>query len=362
MEPFLYAHQNREKIIWMSQNTNTLATTPAIQEAIHDAVRRREYALYPYKNGLFGLPEALREDVGTPDYDVLMSNGGIEALYMITRTLLRRGNEVIASDPSFLPIHHQISLCYAKTIEMPIYSDPWKMTPERVNEAITKKTKMILLIDPINPLGTAYTGDEVKAISEIARDNDLYLLDDITYRDFSDDHHVTSDHYPEKSILVYSFSKNCGLAGMRIGAALAEPGLMEEIKKYNVNPLSVNILAQRAALAALHTKVQWMSDIVEISRRNQATIKDAVDAIPGAFLPVYPSYTNMFIIDIGNTGADPEKVQEKLLLEHGIFLRAGNYVSKRFGDRFIRASFSVPEDECRRFSQALPQVMSELSG
>jgi aspartate/methionine/tyrosine aminotransferase len=236
------------------------------------------------------------------------------------------------------------------------------MTPEWVNEAITKKTKMILLIDPINPLGTAYTGDEVKAISEIARDNDLYILDDITYRDFSDDHHVTSEYYPEKSILIYSFSKNCGLAGMRIGAALAEPGLMKDIKRYNVNPLSVNILAQRAALAALQTKDQWMSSIVEISRRNQAMIKDAVERIPGAFLPVYPSYTNMFIIDIGDTGADPEKIQEKLLLEHDIFLRAGNYVSKRFGDRFIRASFSLPEDECRRFAQALPQVMSELSG
>lgn len=362
MDPFLYAHQNRDKIIWMSQNTNTLLTTPAIQEALNEAVRRREYALYPYKNGLFGLPEAIKKELGAPDYGVLMANGGIEALYVITRALLRQGDEVVASDPSFLPIHHQISLCNAKTIEMPIYSDPWKMTPERVNEAITKKTKMILLIDPINPLGTAYTGDEVKAISEIARDNDLYLLDDITYRDFSDDHHVTSDYYPEKSILVYSFSKNCGMAGMRIGAALAEPELMKSFVKYNVNPLSVNILAQRAALVALQTKDQWISGIIDICRRNQATIKEAVERIPGVFLPVYPSYTNMFIIDIGNTGADPEKVQEKLLLEHGIFLRAGNYVSKRFGDRFVRASFSLPEEECQKFARAFPQVMAELSG
>ncbi|MFQ5910341.1 MAG: aminotransferase class I/II-fold pyridoxal phosphate-dependent enzyme, partial [Thermoplasmata archaeon] len=119
LEPFLYAHQNRDRMIWMSQNTNTLPTAPAIQEAINEAVQRREYSLYPHKNGLFGLPEAIREDLGAPDYDVLMTNGGIEALYIITRALLKRGHEVIASDPSFLPIHHQVSLCKAKTVEMP---------------------------------------------------------------------------------------------------------------------------------------------------------------------------------------------------------------------------------------------------
>ncbi|MFQ6106331.1 MAG: pyridoxal phosphate-dependent aminotransferase [Thermoplasmata archaeon] len=362
MDPFLYAHQNRDKTVWMSQNTNTLFTTPAIQEAVHEAVERREYALYPYKNGLFGLPEAIKEDLGVPDYDVLLTNGGIEALYIVTRALLKRGDEVIATDPSFLPIHHQISLSNAKTIEIPVYASPWKITPDSVNEAITKKTKIVLLIDPLNPLGSGYNGEEVRAISEIAMDNNLYLLDDITYRDFADDHHVTSEFYPEKSILIYSFSKNCGLAGMRIGAALASPDLTDLFAKYNTNALSVNILAQRAALAALQTKREWISTVVGICRRNQAMIRDAVEKCPGAFLPVYPSYTNMFVIDVGNTGVIPERIQEKLLLEHGIFLRAGTYVSRRFGERFVRVSFSVPEDECQRFTSAFPQVMAELSG
>lgn len=360
MEPFLYAHQNRDKIVWMSQNTNTLPTTPAITEAILEAAQQKEFNLYPYKEGLFGLPEAIKEDLGTPDYDVLMTNGGIEGLYVVTRGLLKAGDEVIATDPSFLPIHHQVSLCDAKTVEMPIYSEPWKMTADMINEAITDKTRMILLIDPLNPLGSSYTGDEVRAISEIARDNDLYLLDDITYRDFADEHHATSEFFPEKSIVVYSFSKNCGLAGLRIGAILAEPRLMETFVRYNTNVLSVNILAQRAALAALETKNQWISTVVDTCRKNQAIIKEAVQKCPGAFLPVYPSYTNMFVIDISDTGANPEDVQRTLLLEHGIFLRAGNYVSKRFGERFVRTSFSIPEEECRKFAEAFPRVMAEL--
>ena len=95
-------------------------------------------------------------------------------------------------------------------------------------------------------------------------------------------------------------------------------------------------------------------------RKNQAIIKEAVQKCPGAFLPVYPSYTNMFVIDISDTGANPEDVQRTLLLEHGIFLRAGNYVSKRFGERFVRTSFSIPEEECRKFAEAFPRVMAEL--
>ncbi|MFQ6127962.1 MAG: pyridoxal phosphate-dependent aminotransferase [Thermoplasmata archaeon] len=361
MDPFVYSHQNRGTIVWMSQNTNTIFTTPAISEAILAAVQEQEYNLYPYSKGIFGLPEAIKEDLGVSDYDILLTNGGIEGLYILNRALLSRGNEVITTDPSFMPIHHQVTLSKAKTVELPVYSKPWKMTVDQINEAVTEKTKMILLIDPLNPLGTGYSRDEVRAISEIASDKDLFLVDDITYRDFADEHHLTSEFYPEKSILVYTFSKNCGLAGMRIGAFLAEPELMKSLVHYNTNVLSVNVLAQRGALAALRTKKEWISTMVEVCRRNQAAIKKAVEKCPGAFLPVYPSMTNMFVIDIGNTGADPESIQEKLLFEHNVFLRAGNYVSKRFGKRFVRVSFSVPEEQCSKFVHAFPRVMAELS-
>lgn len=360
MDPFEYAHKHRDEIVWMSQNTNTIPTTTSIKEAVMRALEEKEYNLYPYREGIFGLPEAIKADLGV-DFEVLLTNGGIEGLYIANRALLKEGHEVIATDPSFLPIHHQVTLSGAKTVELPVYADPWKLTINQVNESITEKTRMIVLIDPLNPLGTAYTREEVRGLCEISEDHGLYLIDDVTYRDFSDSPTLASEFYPEKTILAYTFSKNCGLAGMRIGAILAPTELMKKLLPYNTNVLSVNVLAQHAALAALRTKDEWIRRVVEVCRQNQGAIKEMVESIPGVFLPVYPSSTNMFVIDISRTGVKPEDAQEKLLYEHKVFVRAGSYVSKRFGERFIRVSFSVEPKDCERFVEAFPRVMEELA-
>jgi len=361
-DPFEYAHKHRDQIVWMSQNTNSIPTSPKIRKAMMEAIEKREYNQYPFPKGIFGLPEAIREDLGVEDYEVLITSGGIEGLYTMNRALLQKGDEVIASDPSFMPIHHQFVLSEAKIRELDIYKKPWKLTADAVNEAVTKRTRMILLIDPLNPLGSGYSRKEVRSLCEIAEDNDLYLVNDITYRDFSDGHALASEFLPDKAILSYSFSKNCGFAGLRIGALLAPPDIMKKIMPYNTNVLSVNVLAQRAALAALRTKKEWMDRVVQITRRNGERIRKVVERIDGLFLPVYPSKANMFVIDVSETGIDPKRIEERLLYEHKIFIRAGSYVSKRFGDKFIRVSFSVTEEQCERFLKAFPEVMADLRG
>ncbi len=360
-EPFVYAHEKEEEIIWMSQNTNQIETTPLIQEKIKEAVDKRKYNLYPYKKGILGLKELVLDDLNLKEgFDCMITNGGVEATYTLTRALLEEGDEVIASDPSFMPIHHQIELSGAKTVELDVYKEPYRMKPEDVREAVNENTKMILLIDPLNPLGSSYTREEVKEISEIAKENDLWLVDDVTYRDFAYDHTLTTEFYPEKTLLVYSFSKNCGFAGMRLGALVMPEQYSEKLHKWRTNVLSANVLAQVGAKTALETKDEWLDRMVSISRRNQEHIKEAVEKIDGLFLPVFPSSTNMFVIDVHETGLDPQEIQEKLLYEHDIFVRGGNYLSQRSGHKFIRVSFTVPEPEAKEFADKLPVVIDEM--
>ena len=128
-----------------------------------------------------------------------------------------------------------------------------------------------------------------------------------------------------------------------------------------VSDLGINVVGQRAAIAALETKPEWLPGLLETARKNQEIIKNTVDQIDGVSLPVYPSAASMMIIDISEHNANPQEVQDKLLYEHNIFVRAGNYVSTRFGERFIRVSFSIPTKEVERFSEAFPKVMNELS-
>ena len=369
---FEFAHEHRREVAWMSQNTNTLPVHPAILDAIRESVDEREFNLYPRKGGIPGLTEAIRDDIGSRDFDVLLTNGGIEGEYIATRTFLGAGHEVLSTDPSFLPIHDQVAMAGAKTVELDIYRKPYVLTPEIANEAVTPATRMLLLIDPNNPLGSGYTRDQVRGLTEVARDHDLWVINDGTYRDFHPDHVLASAFHPEQTLISYSFSKGPGLAGLRIGALLAPPGgprhatrerhgtVMSALRQMDTNVLGVNVLAQRAALAALRTKKEWLPEVRRICERNQATIRRAVEKVDGASLPVYPSKANMFVIDLSQTGVDPEAVEERLLFDHLVHTRAGSYLSRKHGSKFLRVSFSVPEADCKRFAEAFPAVIERL--
>ncbi len=360
-DPFVYAHEKEKEIVWMSQNTNQIETTSKIDEKIIEAIEEKKYNLYPHKQGILGLKEALLEDLGlTQNFDALITNGAIEATYGMMRALIDNGDNVIASDPSFMPIHNQVELSGGKMKEINVYKPPYKMTVEEIKEQVDEDTEMILLIDPLNPLGSSYEKEEVKAICDIAEDEDLLMIDDITYRDFAYDHTLTTEFLPERTLLVYSFSKNIGFAGMRLGAVIMPDDYSDIIHKYRTNVLSANVLAQVGAKTALETKDEWIDDMVEQSRKNQRMIKECVEDIDGLFLPVYPSNTNMFAIDIAETGIKPEKLQEKLLYEHDVFVRSGTYVSKNAGEDFIRVSFTVPEEGIERFTDVLPKTIEEL--
>lgn len=345
----------------MSQNTNTLPVHPAILEAIRASVEEREFNLYPRRAGVFGLAEAIKQDLGLDDVDMILTNGGIEGEYIATRALLKAGDEALSTDPSFLPIHDQVAMTGARALEVDIYRKPYVLTPELALESITPATKMLLVIDPNNPLGSGYNRSQVKGLAEIAKDHGLWLIDDITYRDFSADHVLAADFYPEKTLLSYSFSKGPGLAGMRIGAIVGPPDAIKAIRKYDTNVLGVNVIAQRAAVAALQAKGEWLPEVRRVCARNQETIRRAVAKVNGATLPVFPSKANMFVIDLEPTGVEPELVEERLLHDHYVHTRAGSYLSKKHGGKFLRVSFTVSETDCKRFADAFPALMEKLA-
>jgi aspartate aminotransferase len=345
----------------LSQNTNHLVPPDVIGEALARAIRERRYEGYPYGPGDPELIDLVGRDLGVPGMTPFLTAGGTEALYMIARALLGAGDEVVASDPSYLIIHRFVELAGARTKNLDIYAPPYRLSPDRVREAIGPKTRMILLIDPLNPLGSGYPRDEVRAIAEIAHDHHLWLLNDVTYRDFADAPTLAAEFAPEETVTVWSVSKNCGLAGLRIGGFLARPELTRTLARFNTNDLGVNVLAQVAATAALRTKSQWFGAVRRQTRENGARIRSVVGTVPGAHLPVFPSQANMMVIDIAETGAAPEAVQQALLEQHGVFVRAGNYLSPTHGQRFVRVSFSNPPADIDRFAAAFPEVLRSLA-
>ncbi len=351
-----------KEMIWMGQNTNHLHEDTEIMDAMISCVNSREYCKYPPPEGFPELKKLVLEDLGLEEkFEILITAGGTESLHLCMNDVLEPENNAITCDPGYLIIDNFASRFSHNVISVPIYNEEcgYKLTPKLVREHMDENTKLISLIDPLNPLGSCYTKKEMEEFAKIATENDIYLLHDITYRDFARDHHLAANYAPEHTITIYSFSKIFGMAGLRIGATIGLPEIMKSVRSIVINDLGTNVLSQTGAIAALKSKGQWIDHIRDTTRNNQKIIKDTVDKVEGAFIPVYPSDGNMLAIDLKDTGIDPQAMTD-YLLENKVFIRQGSYTSKLFGDRYIRVSFSVPEEHVKIFAEKFLEAVDLL--
>ena len=356
-EFFNYVY-NDEEMIWMGQNTNHLHHENGIVEAMMGSIKKGDYAKYPPPEGFPELKELIREDLGlVHGFDTLITAGGTESLYLCINDILEPKNNTITCDPGYLIIDNFASR-FGKVKSVSIYNKEcsYKLTPELVRQNMDENTKLICLIDPINPLGSSYTKEELKEFKEIAEENDIYLINDITYRDFARDHNLMAKYAPEHTITIYSFSKIYGMAGLRIGAMISTPEIINSVRTILINDLGTNLVAQKGAIAAVNSKYGWLDRIKKITHHNQKLIKKAVDQLENVFIPVYPSDGNMMVIDMYNANVDPREVAD-YLLDKGIFTREGSYTSKKIGHRYLRVSYSIPTEQVKYFVECFLEAM-----
>jgi aspartate/methionine/tyrosine aminotransferase len=246
----------------------------------------------------------------------------------------------------------------AKVVEIPIYGREYdyRLSPERLAAAVDERTRIVYLVDPNNPLGTCHTEAEIRAFTEIARSVGAYFVHDCTYRHFAESHTLAARFYPERTITIYSFSKWLGLAGLRVGALVASADIVDRLAAAPPNNLGSNVLSQRAAIAGLEVKDEWLPEVNRRQRRNQAAIHQAVARVPGLSIPVYPSQANLLVIECTEAGITPEALCEAYRAE-GIMIRQGTYHTPRFGHRFVKVSTTVPEAWADAFCRRLPQMV-----
>lgn len=342
---------------WLGQNTNHVPQHPAVAAAMHAAVDAENFHAYAPPAGMEALRAAIVADLRLPGARALVTDGAVAALALICRAFARPGTTFVTTDPGWKWPLQFAAQNGAEVIEIPIYGPEWnfRLSPERLAEVVDERTAIIYLVDPNNPLGITYTAEEIGAFAAIAREVGAILIHDSTYRDFAEGHTPASMIYPEGAVTVVSFSKWLGLAGMRVGALVAYPELMDRIAPFSTAPLGASVIAQAAALAGLGVKDEWMAEVQQIQRHNQALIKQAVDRLPGFAMPVYPSHGNFVVVECIEAGVRPEALVAEFQTA-GIMIRQGTYHTPRFGDRFIKVSTTVPTAWVEAFCALLPQM------
>jgi aspartate aminotransferase len=348
------------KLMWLGQNTNHFPTHPAVVEAMTASIRSGEFHAYAPPAGIEALRALIRDDLGLPDMSVLVTDGGVEGLYNACRTLAEPDTEFVTTDPGWKWPMAFARASGAQVIELPIYdaAQGYRLTPAQLESAVSVRTRLIYLVDPNNPLGICYTAEEIEAFARIARRANAYFVHDCTYRHFADAHTLAARYYPERTITVYSFSKWLGLAGLRVGALIAHPDVIDQLAAAPPNNLGSNVISQRAAIAGLRVKDEWLPDVNRRQRRNQAAIAAAVATVPGLSIAVYPSQANFLVVECIDAGVTPEALVTAFRTVD-IMIRQGSYHTPRFGHRFVKVSTTVPEAWADAFCKHLPAMVEK---
>ena len=348
---------------WLGQNTNHAKAHPEVVEAMVRCARDEEFHAYAPPAGLEELRAGIVADFGLQGQAALVSDGAVASLYHVCHTLLRPGDGFVTTDPTW-----NWPMAFARSVgatvkQIPIYGPEhgYRLDPARLAAAIDPATKVVYLVDPNNPLGSACTAEEIRAIVGIVAKAGAILIHDCTYRHFAHEHHLAAALDPERTITIYSFSKWLGLAGLRIGAVIAHPDMIERLAAAPPNNLGSSILAQRAALAGLRIKDEWFPGVLAEQRGNQALIKAAADRIPGLSMPVYPSNGNFVVLECHALGVRPEALVTAYA-ERGIMIRQGAYHTPTFGDRFVKVSVTVPRAWVEEFVDLLPAAIERARG
>jgi histidinol-phosphate aminotransferase len=352
-------------LFWLGQNTNHLPMHAAVRKALIDAIDAEEFHAYAPPGGFTALLDGIVADLGLPGETTtaLVTDGAVAALATVCRSYCQPHTNFVTTDPGWKWPMQFARQAGAEIREIPIYNAAagYRLTPQQLSEAVDQNTRIVYLVDPNNPLGVCYTRQEIEAFCAIARNVNAYFLHDCTYRDFADEHTLAARFYPERAMTIYSFSKWLGLAGLRVGAVVANRQIIEELAAYATATLGASVLAQRAAQAGLAVKAQWMPAVQRTQRRNQAAIKEAVDKIPGLTIPIYPSQGNFVIVECAELGLRPEALAA-VFAQRGIMIRQGSYHTPRFGSRFVKVSTTVPTEWVDAFCRQLPDAIEAARG
>lgn len=357
---------NTPGLRWLGQNTNHHAVARAVRDAMVACIDSEEFHAYAPPLGLEELRALILADLDLPEMSVMVTDGAVSGLHHACNLFVRPGTRFVTTDPTWAWPMLFARNRGAEVVQIPIYGAEYgyRLAPARLAAEVARdagEVSIIYLVDPNNPLGTCCTEAEIAEIAAIARKAGAILIHDCTYRDFAEGHSLAARHYPEGTITVWSFSKWLGLAGLRAGALVAHPDLIDRLAAAPPNILGSNMVTQRGAIAGLKVKAEWFPGVMAELKANMAMVVEACAKVPGLRVPVYPSHGNFLIIECTEAGVRPEALCA-VMAKHGIMIRQGAYHTQAFGDRFVKVSLTVPREWAQEFCDLLPAAVTEAQG
>ena len=323
----------------LASNENPLGPSPEALKAIGDSFS--DLNRYPDGAGYY-LKKALSETLSVSEEELILGNGSNELLDIAARTFMKAGDEAVMASPSFVVYAMAVQSVGGTSVQVPLKNYAHDLSA--MAAAITPKTKIVFIANPNNPTGTFNRKDELDMLMEKVTDDILVVMDEAYYEYVSaPDYADSMKHFRTgKNILILrTFSKIYGLAGLRMGYGIAKKDLLIDMNRLR-EPFNTNSLAQKAALAALRDR----EHVANSRRINEEGKKYLYQELASLGISAVPTEANFIYIPIEDSMAVYNN-----LLRKGVIIRP-------MGPKAVRVTIGLP-DENRRFIEALKVTSDE---
>jgi len=328
-----------DSIVKLASNENSLGPSKKAQ----DAMREELDQMHIYPDGVgYKLREALAEKYNLGLENVVLGNGSNEIIELLCHCFLNPRAELIAAEHAFVVYKLMATLFGAKYVEVP---DPdFIHDLDGMLEAITEETRLVFIANPNNPTGTV-VGQEALDRFMARVPSHVVVVFDEAYFEFWHDAPDTLKYISEgrNVVILRTFSKAYGLAGLRIGYGLCAPGVAAILQKAR-QPFNANAMAQAAALAALADS----DHVSETLAMNDAGLKLYAEAFEQRGLEYVPSVANFILVNVGDGDA-----VFQAMLQKGVIVRAMRGYKL---PGWVRISVGT-EPENRRCLEVLDEVL-----
>ncbi len=328
----------------LASNENPLGPSPLVLKEIVNDLKNTRSSLslnrYPDGNGYY-LKQALSRRLSVSEDEIILGNGSNELIDIAARTFLQPGDEAVMAHPSFVVYPMATQAQGATAIQIPLKKYTHDL--DAMADAITSSTKIVFIANPNNPTGTMNTKAEFERFMKRIPEGILVVCDE-AYCEY-----VTKPDYPDsmkylaqgKDILILrTFSKMYGLAGLRIGYGIGRKDIIGEMNKLRP-PFNTSSIAQKAALWALQDE-NHLQRTRQINEQGKTYLYKELDSIGMKYVPTEANFIFMPLEHDAHT-------LYTILLKQGVIVRP-------MGQHEIRVTIGLPEEN-KRFIDALKKVM-----
>jgi histidinol-phosphate aminotransferase len=330
----------------LASNENPLGPSSMALKAIIDSLINSKPSMsinrYPDGSGYL-LKKELSKRLSVDEDEIILGNGSNELIDIAVRTFLQPGEEAIMANPSFVVFPMSVQALGSKPVQIPLKSYTHDL--EAMADAINERTKMIFIANPNNPTGTINREGEFERFMERVKEGIMVVADEAYYE------YVTASDYPDslkyfrkgRDILILrTFSKIYGLAGLRIGYGIARKDIIKEMEKIRP-PFNTNTLAQNAAIFALRDHDHIRSS-KEINEKGKHYLYRELDSLNIKYVPTEANFIYILI------GRDSNIFYNEML-RLGVIIRP-------VGPQEIRVTIGLPEEN-ERFIKAFKKVIGQ---